>query len=121
MKNSLFEIEQEVVLCGDKYKLEFDNKAFARAELLTGKGVFALAENLMEGNNLTLEQNIELFCCALMKHHSDREIEKVKELLTEKPILLTQNLVLLMSAFIRPIFVPDDGKRCKKKVAQKKK
>ncbi|MBS4760889.1 MAG: hypothetical protein KHX03_09360 [Clostridium sp.] len=113
--------KEHTIKVGEKiYKLEFDNKAYAKAEQVTGKGLFCLYNEFIIKSNLTYNLNLEILCCALMKHHSEEEIAELKKEFEQKPFLFIQNYNVLFTAFMEPLMPPEIMEQNKKKVQQKK-
>ncbi len=114
--------KEHTINVGEKiYKLEFDNKAYARAEQVTGKGLFRLYDALLIKNSLSASECIELFCCGLKKNHTEEEISELKQEFEQKPFLFMHNYGTLCAAFTEPLLPPEIMEQNKKKVQQKKK
>ncbi len=114
--------KEHTIKVGEKiYKLEFDNKAYARAEQVTGKGIFCLYNEFIIKRNLSYDLNLEILCCALMKHHTEEEISELRQEFEQKPFLFAQNQLVISLAFLEPLMPPEIMEQNKKKVQQKKK
>lgn len=107
MLADLFNMPLEIEIDGKKYKAEYDFKSYATLETLTGKGFYKLYDLLMVQNNLTLNDSLELVCCALVKHHNAEEVAEVRKFLTENLHLIKELNSQIISAFILPILPPE--------------
>lgn len=100
----------EIDFEGEKLKLEYDNTAIAYAETKTGKGIFKL-KNLIFANNLSLQDSIQIFVAALLKHHDSKTIERIQTKLSENIYLLPRYNFQVVDAFMKPHYAPEIYKR----------
>lgn len=107
MLADLFNMPLEIEINGKKYKAEYDFKSYATLETLTGKGFYKLYDLLMVQNNLTLNDSLELVCCAFVKHHKPDEVAEIREFLTSNLHLIKELNAQIISAFILPILPPE--------------
>ena len=101
--NKPYKIELE----GKSYTLEYNNKAYAELEQLTGKGIFRIYEDFIARNNLKYSDCIEVACCAMIKNHAEGEIAKARIALNEKRFLFLQNISAITLAFAEPLTPPE--------------
>lgn len=113
--------KEHTINVGEKiYKLEFDNKAYARAEQVTGKGLFCLYNEFIIKSNLSYDLHLGILCCGLKKNHTEEEISELRQEFEQKPFLFMHNYGTLCAAFTEPLLPPEIMEQNKKKVQQKK-
>ena len=121
MITDIFNVPADVVIDGNPYKAEYDNKGYAMLETLTGKGIYKLYELLMVQNNLTLNESIEMVCCSLLKHHTTEEVAKVREYLTLNIYAINELNSQIIWVFSEPLLPPEvvnNINELKKKIAE---
>lgn len=125
MLEDIFNVPTEIVINGQKYKAEYDFKSYATLETLTGKGFYKLYNLLMVQNNLTLNDSVEIICCAFLKHHSTKDVAQIREYLTENLHAIKDINADVIGAFILPMLPPeimetikDVKKKTRKKLAK---
>lgn len=127
MLADIFNTPAIVSINGKEYKAEFDFKSYAILETLTGKGFFKLFDLLMVQNNLTLNDSIEIICCAFIKHHTEEEVTSIREYLIKNLYLIKELNEKVIMAFVLPCLPPEilttveDVKKKTKKRLEKKK
>lgn len=124
MLEDIFNVPAEITINGKTYKAEYDYKAYAMLEMLTGKGFYKIYNLLMVQNNLTLHDSIEVICCALIKHHTEVEIKAVREYLQANLYAIQDLNAEIIGAFTLPIIAPEivnSVQEIKKKVEEMKK
>lgn len=92
---------------GKNYTLDYDNKAYAVLEQLTGKGIFRIYDDFVVKNNLKYSDCIEVACCAMMKNHTEGEIANARIALNDKKFLFLQNIAPITLAFVEPLTPPE--------------
>ena len=107
----------EISIEGETYTLNYDNKAYAELENLTGKGLFHIYDEFVIKNNLKYSDCIEIACCGMLKNHSQGEIAKARIALNEKRFLFLQNIAPITLAFIEPLTPPEIMQKKEKKAA----
>lgn len=115
----------EINLEGESYTLDYDNKAYAELENLTGKGLFRIYDEFVIKNNLKYSDCIEIVCCGMLKNHTHGEIAKARITLNEKRFLFLQNIAAVTMAFMEPLTPPEilnvKEKKSKSSALKKKK
>lgn len=124
MINDILNSPVKVEIDEQAYELEFDNKAYALVELQTGKGLFKLLDEMWNGN-VSFTDMIEVFCAAMIKHHTKEEIDGVREKVSKNPWMIITNIFVIGQAFTQPLTPPkimeDENKSIRKKTGGKKK
>ncbi len=110
----------EIQIENNSYKIEYDNKAYAQLEMMTGKGVFQIYEGLLKGT-LKLSEYNDIVCCALEKHNDSKQIKEIKKYIDKNPSFITKNMVNISSAFVTPLVPPEQVQQNQEKKALKKK
>ncbi|MFA7658772.1 MAG: hypothetical protein WCY19_05005 [Candidatus Gastranaerophilaceae bacterium] len=100
----------EIDFEGEKLNLEYDNTSIAYVETKTGKGIFKL-KNLIFANNLTLQDSVQVFVAALIKHHDNETVERIGKKLSENIYLLPRYNQDIVDAFMKPHYAPEIYKR----------
>ena len=124
MLTDIFNVPAEIEIDGKKYKAEYDNKSYAILESITGKGIYKLYNLLMIQNNLTLNDSLEVICCALLKHHTTEEVAKVREYLTINMYAIQELNSQIIWVFTSPLLPPEVVKNVdelKKKIEETQK
>lgn len=98
---------QKVKIDDKTYSMEYDHKSYAVLESLTGKGIFKIKDLFLSENNLTIEESINLVCCACMKHHNSDEIELLRQYLLSNLGVLSVISEPVLLAFLRPLMPPE--------------
>ena len=100
------------------YKMEYDNKAYAELEMRIGKSIFYIYDELIFDHSLKMNEIIEIVCTGLIKHHSSKEIEDVRNLFKNDMTLFFRNRESIFLAFLNPLLpaevYEDKGKNSKK-------
>lgn len=120
----IFNVPAEISIDGKTYKAEYDNKGYAMLETLTGKGIYKLYNLLMVQNNLTLNESIEVVCCALLKHHTTEEVAHVREYLATNMYAiqeLNSKIIWVFSVPLLPPEVVNNISEIKKKIIESQK
>lgn len=107
MLEDIFNIPCEIKINSEKFKAEYDFNSYAVLETLTGKGFYKLYNLLMVQNNLTLNDSVEIVCCSLLKHHSEKEVEKVREYLHKNPYAIQDLNSSVIGVFVAPMLDPE--------------
>lgn len=111
----------EVEVDGADYLLEYDNAAYAQAELVTGKGLFGLYNDLVVKNNMMYKDFVEIFCCGLLKNHQKHHIADVRKYLKENTMQGLKYLLPVTLAFSQPLMPPEIMQKAQEKALKKKK
>ena len=109
-KNMLTDIlnEPQKLEIEDKtYLFEFDHLALAALEKKINKSVFLIYDTLSCGGSLTIDDSLSLLTTGMLKHHSEKEIEVLKNRIKEYPGFFNIIKDSLFSAFIMPMMPPD--------------
>lgn len=107
MLEDLLNVPIEIKIDGKTYKAEYDLKSYATLETLTGKGFYKLYNLLMVQNNITLQDSIEIICCAFLKHHSADDVAQIREYLTDNLYAIKDINAEIIGAFILPMLPPE--------------
>ena len=108
MIEDVFNAPVEVSVGEKKYKLEFDNNAYAQTEITLNMGLCKIMDVIIKENNLKYNELFEIFCIGLMKHHTFEEINSVRVFLKNSGMgLLISNAYLIQAAFLRQLFLPE--------------
>ena len=89
----------EIRIENNSYKIEYDNKAYAQLEMMTGKGVFQIYEGLLKGT-LKLSEYNDIVCCALEKHNDSKQIKETE--FTEKVMDIGEHKIIRMLNITKP-------------------
>lgn len=89
------------------YLFEFDHLALAALEKKTGKSIYEIYNNLVQKKSLTHKESIALLETGMFKHHSEKEIDALKNRLIEYPGFFSVVKHTLTMAFSVPMMPPE--------------
>lgn len=128
MIEDIFNKPVEIEIGENTYQMEFDNKAYAQLESITGKGIFKLFNMFITENNLSFAECVELVCAGLLKHHDKEAISVARGNMEKSPWSYAKNIEIIQYAFAAPMLPPEIAKEVSsakkpeiKKKTQKKK
>lgn len=90
-----------IAINGEKYVIEYDYRAYAMAEEATGKSVYELKDDFLNGQ-ITLTNQLLILYSGLLRHHNDFDIEILKNH-PRVGSLITQALEPMLEAFFTPL------------------
>lgn len=67
----------KIEILGREYLLEYDYSAYAMLEEATGKSVYEIKDEILDGK-ITLTNRLLLLYCGLLRHQSDFKIETLQ-------------------------------------------
>ncbi len=103
MVNDLLNKPVELTICKNTMKLEYNHLAYAELENRIGKNIFYIYDALIVNDTLKIDDMIEVMCCGLMKHHTEKEIEDARNAFKADVSLLMQNRPAIVSAYLNPL------------------
>ena len=112
MINDILNEAQKVEIEDNTYLFEFDHLALAALEKDTQKSIYEIYNTIMEKKPLTLKDNISLLTAGMLKHHSEKEIDVLKNRIKEYPGFFNIIKDSLFSAFIIPMMPPEILREC---------
>ncbi len=108
MLEDVFNAPVEISIGEKKYKLEYDNKAYAQIEIVLNMGLCKIMDVIIKENNLKYNELLEIFCIGLMKHHTAQEIGEVRNLIKDSGMgVLISRAYTIQAAFLRQLFLPE--------------
>lgn len=114
----------ETFIVNDKeYKAEFDCKSYGILEAITGKSIYKIQDLICE-NNLFMTDSIEVICASLIKHHTDDEINQLREYIKNHLSIISEINFIIVQAFFKGIAPPEifaEVKKAQTKVEELKK
>lgn len=106
MIEDILNLPKVIEICKKEYKIEYDCKAYALLEAMTGKSTLEI-KNKLENSVLGLMDSIEVICCGLVKHHTDDEIKEVREHIKNNLFEIQKINIEVMIAFLTPLAPPE--------------
>ena len=130
MIQDILNTPEKLVVNGKDYFIEYNHNSIGIIEISTNKSIYNIYELIMVKNNLPFLDTIELVCGGLLKHHTSREIEEVREYMLKTPSFWQTNNDAILTAFAKMMMPPEVLKilqdlekpqEVKKKTAKKRK
>ncbi len=112
MINDILNEPQKIEIEDKIYLFEFDHLALASLEKKTGKSIYEIYDNISCGGSLTFDGSLSLLTAGMMKHHSEKEIDVLKDRIKEYPGFFNIIKDSLFSAFIIPMMPPEILREC---------
>ncbi len=112
MINDILNEAQKVEIEDNTYLFEFDHLALAALEKDTQKSIYEIYNTIMEKKPLTLKDNISLLTAGMLKHHSEKEIDVLKNRIKKYPGFFNVLKDVLYSAFSIPMMPPEILREC---------
>ena len=112
MINDILNEAQKVEIEDKTYLFEFDHFALAALEKKINKSVFSIYDTLSCGGSLTIDDSLSLLTAGMLKHHSEKEIEVLKDRIKEYPGFFNVLKDVLYSAFSIPMMPPEILREC---------
>ena len=112
MINDILNEAQKVEIEDNTYLFEFDHLALAALEKDTQKSIYEIYNTIMEKKPLTLKDNISLLTAGMLNHHSEKEIDVLKNRIKKYPGFFNVLKDVLYSAFSIPMMPPEILREC---------
>ena len=106
MIEDILTLPEIATIDGKEYKFEYDCKAYAIMETMTGKSTFEI-KDLMLDNKLGITDSIEVICAGLLRNHTDDEVKMVRTFITENLYVINSINMAVVNAFIKPLTPPE--------------
>lgn len=91
---------------GKQYQSQFDCKTYAILEAKTGKAVTKI-QDLIADRNLTLLDSIDVICISILKNHTEKEADELRQILMDKTGLISVVNGAVVRAFFKGIAPPE--------------
>ena len=120
MKQDILNHPMKVKIDPKEYTFEFDYKSLSELENQIVKGVYQIYNLLSVNEELTLEESLCLLSCGLLKHHSEEDVEELKNKIKAHPGLWLKLKQVVITSFVIPLLPPEVFKKYKDKTSKKK-
>lgn len=102
----IFYTASEIELDGKKLLLEYDYRAYAMLEEATGKSVYELKDDILDGK-ISLTNRLMILFFGLLRHQKDFKIESLEKI-KNIGFFLDETARPLLEAFFTPLLPPSE-------------